>query len=154
MSWIRLFLEPLQVMGLMVLAAGLMGRTVVLRRDLTLRDARVVLRLDFLAWSGALLAAISHLVLVLTSATSTHWSFLMDPLEWGDAVVFFSLVGFQIPVFLILRGWPRYLVREQAPWYTDRHHDLLRWAGRSQVVLAFTLPLLPPLVRMAFGPGG
>ncbi len=151
MPWIRQFLEPMQVMGLMVLAAGLMGRTVVLRRDLSLRDARVVLRLDFLAWSGALLAATTHLVLVLSAGSPQRWSFLSDPLEWGDALVFVALVGLQVPVFLVLRGWPRYLVREQAPWYTDRHHDLLRWAGRAQVALTFVLPLLPPLVRLVFG---
>jgi len=139
-------------MGLMVLAAGLMGRTVVLRRELSLRDARVVLRLDFLAWSGAALAGVTHSLFALWAASGSPWDVLHSPLEWADALIFVGLLGFQVPVLLILRGWPRYLVREQIPWYTDRHHDVLRWAGRAQVALAFVLPLLPPLVRHLFGP--
>jgi len=151
MFWIRFALESGQVMGLMILASGLLGRTVVLRRDLTVREAQAVRLLDLFAWFGAAIVGVAHVAIALSDAGMGTWFYLANRLEWAEAALFVALVGLQIPAILIFRGWQRYLVRDQIPWYTDRHHDTLLWVGRLQTVLAMALPILPPLIHQGIG---
>jgi len=151
MLWIRFVLESGQMMGLMILASGLLGRTIVLRRDLTVREARAVRLLDLFAWFGAAILGLAHAVSILTDVGMGRWFYLANRIEWVEISLFLALVGLQIPLIVILRSWHRYLVRDQIPWYTDRHHDTLVWIGRLQVILAFSLPVLPPLIHLGIG---
>ncbi len=151
MFLIRFALESGQTMGLMILASGLLGRSVVLRRDLTVREARTIRFLDLFAWFGAATVAIAHATLALSDFGMGTWFYLANRLEWIEAALFATLVVLQIPVAATLRGWGRYLVRDQVPWYTDRHHDRLMWIGRAQLVLVFALPILPPFIHQGIG---
>lgn len=151
MFLIRFVLESGQTMGLMILASGLMGRFLVLRRDLTVREARTIRNLDLFAWFGALIVCVAHATLALSDVGMGAWFYLANRLEWVEVGLFVTLVLLQLPVAATLRGWGRYLVRDQVPWYTDRHHDRLLWIGRVQLVLVFALPILPPFIRQGIG---
>lgn len=151
MFLIRFVLESGQTMGLMILASGLVGRSLVLRRDLTVREARNLRLLDLFAWFGAAIVAIAHATLALSDLGLGTWFYLANRLEWVEAALFTTLVVLQVPVAATLRGWGRYLVRDQVPWYTDVHHDRLLWIGRLQVVLVFALPVLPPFIHQGIG---
>ena len=65
MFFVQYALESAQVVGLMILASGLLGRNLVLRRDLTVREARAVRMLDLYAWFGAAIVGVSHLGVAL-----------------------------------------------------------------------------------------
>lgn len=151
MFLIRFALESGQTMGLMILASGLLGRSAVLRRDLTVREARTIVVLDLFAWFGMVILALAHATLALSDHGMGTWFYLANRLEWVEIALFATLILLQVPVATTLRGWSRYLVRDQVPWYTDRHHDRLRWIGRAQLVLVFALPILPPFVRHGIG---
>lgn len=151
MFLIRFALESGQTMGLMILASGLMGRFLVLRRDLTVREARNVRYLDLFAWFGVLIVCIAHATLALSDIGMGAWFYLHNRLEWIEIGLFTMLVLLQIPVAVTLRGWGRYLVRDQVPWYTDSQHDRMVWIGRAQLILVFALPILPPFIRQGIG---
>ncbi len=128
-----------------------MGRNLVLHRGITVREARAVRMLDLYAWFGAVIVGTAHLGIAVPDIGSPHPWFLANRLEWIEAGIFLLLVALQIRPILIFRGWYRYLVRDQAPWYTDRQHDSLVWIGRIQIALAMALPLLPPLIHQGIG---
>lgn len=151
MPFFRYALESSQMLGLMILASGLVGRTLVLRRDLTVREARAVRILDLYAWFGAAIVGVSHVGVALPDIGSPHPVYLPNRLEWTEVGIFLLLVVLQIRPILIFRGWFRYLVRDQVPWYTDRQHDSLVWIGRIQILLTMALPVLPPFIHQGVG---
>lgn len=146
MNALRYALESCQILGLMILASGLLGRSLVLRRDLTVREARMVRMLDLYAWFGAAIAGASHAGIAIPDALLPHPVYLTNRLEWVEASLFLVLVCLQIVPMRIFRDWKRYLARDQIPWYTDRQHDTLVWIGRVQILLTLALPVLPPLI--------
>jgi len=151
MHLFRYALESSQVIGLMILASGLMGRNLVLHRDLTVREARAVRMLDLYAWFGAAIVGVSHAGIALPDIGALHPQYIYNRLEWLEAGIFAFLIALQIRPILLFRGWSRYLVRDQTPWYTDRQHDSLVWVGRIQIVLTMALPILPPFIHQGIG---
>lgn len=151
MEFARYALESAQVLGLMILASGLLGRNLVLKRDLTVREARAVRMLDLYAWTGAAIVGAAHAGIAIPDMTLPHPLFLNNRLEWIEAGMFLLLIALQIQPARIFRNWSRYLVRDQIPWYTDRQHDLVVWIGRTQIVLVMLLPVLPPLIFRGIG---
>lgn len=144
-------LEAFQVLGMMILASGLLGRNLVLRRDITPRDARNVRRLDVYAWSGAAVAGISHGAIVISDVAGRELHMLLNRFEWLEISLFSLLLILQIFPARIFRSWHRYVVRDQIPWYTDRQHDTLVWIGRIQIALVMLLPVLPPFITRGIG---
>lgn len=151
MEFARYALESAQVLGLMILASGLLGRNLVLKRDLTVREARAVRMLDLYAWSGAVIVGGAHAGIAIPDMTLPHPLLLNNRLEWIEACMFLLLIGLQVQPARIFRNWNRYLVRDQIPWYTDRQHDLVVWIGRTQILLVMLLPVLPPLIFRGIG---
>lgn len=144
-------LESFQVLGLMVLASGLLGRNLVLRRDVTPRDARNVRRLDHYAWCGAAITGVSHATVAFSDLAGRELHMLLNPLEWTQAGLFVLLILLQIVPARIFHSWHRYIVRDQTPWYTDRQHDTIVWIGRIQITLIMLLPVLPPFIARGIG---
>ncbi|MCB9495640.1 MAG: DUF2214 family protein [Fibrobacteria bacterium] len=140
MNWIQTAIETSQTLGQMLLAAGIAGRISVLRRDLTVREARSVRRFDNMVWVGLILTALSHGPDAFVGHSSLV-AILLDPAEWSAAILFAILIGLQIPVQMTLRSWSRYLALEQVPWFTDPEHDRLVRTGKFQLVACLALPL-------------
>jgi uncharacterized membrane protein len=151
MEFARYALESAQVLGLMILSSGLLGRNLVLKRDLTVREAKAVRLLDLYAWSGAVIVGAAHAGIAIPDLALEHSMLRYNRLEWIEAFLFFVLIVLQIHPARIFRGWNRYLVRDQIPWYTDRQHDLVVWIGRTQILLVMLLPVLPPLIFRGIG---
>jgi uncharacterized membrane protein len=144
-------LEAFQVLGMMILASGLLGRNLVLRRDITPHDARNVRRLDVYAWSGAAIAGVSHGAIVISDVAGRELHMLLNRFEWLEIGLFSLLLALQIFPARVFHSWHRYVVRDQIPWYTDRQHDTLVWIGRVQIVLVMLLPVLPPFISRGIG---
>lgn len=147
MATIREALLSIQVLGLMILASGLLGRSLVLRRDITVREARTVRLLDLYAWFGAAITGAAQAGITIPETTSFEALGRLGRLEAIEATLFLALVALQIYPLRVFRNWHRYIVRDQIPWYTDRQHDAVTWIGRLQILLTMSLPVLPPLVH-------
>lgn len=147
----HLLLESGVFVGLMLLGAALFARAMYLRRLMTVREAAVVAFTTRIFWGGCVVTGLSHGVLWFSVAVQGGRRYVLGHMAVLETVCFLALVLLEIWPSRIFRSWRRFLVLEQAPWFTDAQHDALRWGLRVQIALLVLLPLLEPLVGQGGG---
>jgi uncharacterized membrane protein len=144
---VHYFLDTSSILGAMLLAAAALARSLSLRRQLSVREASIIQATTRLFWAGAFLVLASHLVLWLSDFGKGPGFYLRNGMVWLEVALFGLVVFLEVRAGWIFRSWTRFVVLEQAPWFTDAEYDRLRRFGRIQVVLLFVIPLIEPLVN-------
>lgn len=149
--FLRVALQAGAVLGLMLLATGLLGRPFCFRRQLTVREARMTQASDLLVWGGAAILILAHAGLWFSAVGLGTWFYLANPFQIAQISLFFLILALDVWPAMLFRSWNRYLVLEQIPYFTDRQYFVVRRIWRLQALLLVCLPVFTPLIRLGIG---